>query len=61
MIKQVNEDNISEKRLKNVQEQVNVFCKIAYQLYSKMNATEIESNDVKTLYPEPPDEFTNAA
>lgn len=55
------EKEISEERLKKVVEQVKAFCKVAYQLYSKTNATDLESDDVRQLYAEPPDEFTNAA
>jgi len=68
MIKQVNElnlerakallgnDEISEERLTKVLEQVKAFCKVAYELYSK---NEVQSNNVRELYTEPPDEFTN--
>ncbi len=52
---------ISEERLKKVVEQVKAFCKVAYQLYSKTNTTDIEKDNVRQLYAEPPDEFTNAA
>lgn len=72
MIKRVNElslerakallgKEISEERLKKVVERIKAFCKVAYQLYSKTNATEMESDNVRQLYAEPPDEFTNAA
>lgn len=56
-------EEISEERLKKVVEQVKAFCKVTYQLYSKANnsATDLESDNVRQLYSEPPDEFTNAA
>ena len=55
------EKEISEERLKKVVEQVKAFCKVAYQLYSKTNSTDLESDNVRQLFTEPPDEFTNAA
>ena len=72
MIKRVNElslerakallgKEISEERLKKVVEQIKAFCKVAYQLYSTKNETEKENDNVRELYSEPPDEFTNAA
>ncbi len=72
MIKRVNElslerakallgKDISEERLKKVVERIKAFCKVAYQLYSKTNVTEKEKDNVRELYSEPPDEFTNAA
>ncbi|MBI3521448.1 MAG: hypothetical protein HY062_19070 [Bacteroidetes bacterium] len=73
MIKRVDEMNperaknllgkkeISEERLKKTMEQVKAFCKVAYQLYSKTNATDLENDNVRQLYAEPPEEFTNAA
>lgn len=54
-------EEISEERLKKVLEQVKAFCKVAYQLYSKTNPTDIESDNVRQLYAEPPDQFTKAA
>ena len=71
MIKRVNElslerakallgdKEISDERLTKVLEQVKAFCKVAYQLYSK-NESEAECDNVRQLYAEPPDEFTNA-
>jgi len=70
MIKRVNElslerakallgKEISEKRLKKVLERIKAFCKVAYELYSKTNETD--KDNVRELYSEPPDEFTNAA
>lgn len=55
--------DISEERLKKMVEQVKAFCKVAYQLYSKTNqtATDVESDNVRQFFSEPPDEFTNAA
>ena len=72
MIKRVNELSIerakallgkdfSEERLKKVVERIKAFCKVDYQLYSKTNATEKTNDNVRELYSEPPDEFTNAA
>lgn len=75
MIKRVNEltlerakallgkekEEISEEKLKKMMEQVKAFCKVAYQLYAKTNATELENGNVRQLFSEPPDEFTNAA
>ena len=52
---------ISEERLKKVVERIKAFCKVAYQLYSKTNETEKTNDNVRELYSEPPDEFTNAA
>ncbi len=52
---------ISEERLKKVVEQVKAFCKVSYQLYSKTNTADLEKDNVRQLYAEPPDEFTNAA
>ncbi|MBL7920687.1 MAG: hypothetical protein JNJ40_10260 [Bacteroidia bacterium] len=56
-------EEISEERLKKVVEQVKAFCKVAYRLYSKTNnsATDLKGDNVRQLYCEPPDEFTNAA
>ncbi len=55
------ENEISEERLKKVLEQVKVFCKVAYQLYSKNNTTDTQGDNVRQLYTEPPDQFTKAA
>lgn len=52
---------ISEEKLKTVLEQIKVFCKIAYQLYSERNGTDKTSDNEKELKTDPPDEFTNAA
>lgn len=72
MIKRVNElslerakallgdKEISEERLTNVLERIKAFCKVAYELYSK-NEGKVESDNVRQLYAEPPDEFKNAA
>ncbi len=72
MIKRVNElslerakallgKEIPEQRLKKVVERIKAFCKVAYQFYSKANVTEKGNDNVRELYSEPPDEFTNAA
>ena len=72
MIKQVDElslerakallgKEISEERLKKMVERIKAFYKVAYQLYSKTNETEKTIDNVRELYSEPPDEFTNAA
>jgi hypothetical protein len=55
------EKEISEERLTKVLEQVKAFCKVAYELYSKTNEVNCKSDNVRELYSEPPDEFTNAA
>lgn len=55
------EKEISEERLTKVLEQVKAFCKVAYQLYSKTNETDKTNDNVRELYSEPPEEFTNAA
>jgi len=52
---------LSEERLKKVLDRIKVFCKVAYQLYSKRNPIENESDNVRQLYAEPPDQFTKAA
>ena len=52
---------ISEERLKKEVERIKAFCKVAYQLYSKMNQTEKLKDNVRELNFEPPDEFINAA
>ncbi len=73
MIKRVNELNlerakallgekkIPDEKLLRVLEQVKMFCKVAYQLYAKQGGTENESDNVRQIYSEPPDQFTNAA
>jgi hypothetical protein len=55
------ENKISEERLKKVLDRIKVFCKVAYQLYSKRNQVKTESDHVRQLNAEPPDQFTNAA
>lgn len=73
MIKRVNELNlerakallgekkIPDEKLIRVLEQVKMFCKVAYQLYAKQGGTEKENDNVRQIYSEPPDQFTNAA
>jgi hypothetical protein len=55
------ENEISEERLKKVLDRIKVFCKVAYQLYSKRNQVTTESTDARQLNSEPPDQFTKAA
>jgi hypothetical protein len=55
------ENKISEERLKKVLDRIKVFCKVAYQLYSKRNQVKTECDHVQQFNAEPPDQFTNAA
>jgi hypothetical protein len=55
------ENKISEERLKNVLDRIKVFCKVAYQLYSKRNQVKTECDDARQINAEPPNQFTDAA
>jgi hypothetical protein len=55
------EKEISEERLTKTLERIKAFCKVAYQLYSKTNETNVMGKNVRELDSEPPDKFTNAA
>lgn len=51
---------ISDEKLLKVLERIKAFCKVAYQLYSKLNNKEAKAV-TKDFDSEPPNEFTNAA
>ena len=55
------EKKIPDEKLLRVLEQVKMFSKVAYQLYAKQGGTENTSGNVRQIYSEPPDQFTNAA
>ena len=73
MKKQVNELNperakallgkseIDENKLMKLLERIKAFCKVSYQLYLKLNASDKSITIMRTLESEPPNEFKNAA
>jgi len=55
------EKKIPDEKLLRVLEQVKMFCKVTYQLYAKQGGAKNTSDNVRQIYSEPPDQFTNAA